>query len=243
MQLVILAAGRCKRIFDKIGKNKCLIKYKNKTLIEKIILDSSYYFEKVNIVTGYKSHLIKKQLKKYRTIKFIKNQDYNKKEMLHSIITALKNINDDVVISYSDILVSKKIWKFFKKNNLNKIMLPIKKNWKTVWKTRSKLHLNDAEHLKINKKYDLLEIGSQIKKNTKVDGQFMGLIFIPKKLIKKIIKIYTKNKFYKIQTTQFLNILLKKNFQIKCKPTNYFWYEIDDIIDLKNLKKIRSEID
>ena len=41
----------------------------------------------------------------------IHNKDYYKTEMLHSLITGLK-INDDVVISYSDILISKKYGKF-----------------------------------------------------------------------------------------------------------------------------------
>ena len=33
--------------------------------------------------------------------------------MLHSMILGLKKVKDDVVISYSDILVSKKVWKIF----------------------------------------------------------------------------------------------------------------------------------
>ena len=60
MQLIILAAGKSQRIFKKIGKNKCLIKINNKTLIEKIISESSSYFNKINIITGFKSYLIKK---------------------------------------------------------------------------------------------------------------------------------------------------------------------------------------
>jgi choline kinase len=243
MQLIILAAGKSQRIFKKIGKNKCLIKINNKTLIEKIISESSSYFNKINIITGFKSYLIKKHLNKYSNIKIIKNKDYNKKEMLHSIITGLRTINDDVVISYSDILVSKKIWKYFENSLNSEIMIPIKKNWKDIWKVRSKLFLDDAETLKINKDKYLLEIGNKIKKNTKVDGQFMGIIFIPKKYINKILNIYTKNNLEKMQTTQFLNFLLKKKIPIKCKPNNYFWYEIDDITDLKNLKKIGSKID
>ena len=53
--------------------------------------------------------------------------------MLHSLIVGLKKIKDDVVVSYSDILISKKIWKIFKDVNKNEITLPIKTNWKKVW--------------------------------------------------------------------------------------------------------------
>ena len=243
MQLIILAAGKSKRIFQAIGKNKCLIKIKNKTLIEKIISDSSFYFNKINIITGYKSYLIEKHLIKYSNLKIIKNKDYYKKEMLHSIIIGLKNINDDVVISYSDILVSKKIWKYFNSLPTDEIMLPIKKNWKNIWKIRSKLFLDDAESLKIDKNKYLLEIGNKIKKKTREEGQFMGLIYKTKKYKKKIITMYEKNRFGKMQTTQFLNLLLMKKIPVKCKLTNLFWYEIDDIIDLNNLKNTGFVID
>ena len=71
----------------------------------------------------------------------------------------------------------------------------------------------------------------------------MGLIYISKKIIKSINYLYKKHKLKNIQTTQFLNFLLKKNFKIKCSPTNLFWYEIDDMTDLKNLNKVKHKID
>ena len=37
MKLLLLAAGKSSRIFENIKKNKCLIKIKNKTLIQNII--------------------------------------------------------------------------------------------------------------------------------------------------------------------------------------------------------------
>ena len=45
----------------------------------------------------------------------------------------------------------------------------------------------------------------KIKNLKNIDGQFMGLILIPKKIITKIIKIYKKYDLKGIQTTQFLN--------------------------------------
>ena len=243
MQLIILAAGKSNRIFKKINKNKCLIEVGGSSLIEKLINDSSKYFKKINIITGFKSHLIKNKIQYNNNVNFIHNKDYYKTEMLHSLITGLKKINDDVVISYSDILISKKIWKIFEKPKQNQIFLPIKTNWQEIWKARKKNILEDAETLKVNKKKYLIEIGKKIKNLKNIDGQFMGLILIPKKIIPKIIKIYKKYDLKGIQTTQFLNFLLTQNIKIKCKSTKLFWYEIDDFTDLKNLKKIKVKID
>ena len=101
MQLIILAAGKSKRIYNKIKKNKCLIEVGGISLIEKIINDSAKYFKKTNIITGFKSILIKNKLENKDNLNFLHNKDYYKTEMLHSLITGLKKINDDVVISYS----------------------------------------------------------------------------------------------------------------------------------------------
>ena len=52
--------------------------------------------------------------------------------------------------------------------------------------------------------------------------------------------LYKKNQNSKIQFTQFINQMIKENFIIKCLNYKDFWYEIDDIQDLKNLKKIKN---
>ncbi len=237
MQLIILAAGKSSRIFGDIEINKCLIKYNKKTLIEKLINDSKKYFKKINIVLGFNPNLIKSSLKKQKKINFIKNDFYKSREMLYSIILALKKTDDDVVISYSDIIVSKKIWPFLKKKVSNEISIPTKINWKKTWIKRKKNIYDDAETLITNKKDYLIEIGKKIKKNQIIKSQFMGLLYIPKSMIKNIIKLYNKNNLHKFQTTKFLQFLINKKIQIRTFPSNFFWYEIDDLIDLKQLKK------
>jgi len=65
----------------------------------------------------------------------------------------------------------------------------------------------------------------------------MGLIFIPQKKISQIIKYYNKNKLQKMQTTDVLNLLLRKKEKVKVLPTKSFWYEFDDYEDLHNYNK------
>ena len=56
MILIILAAGKSNRIYKKIKKNKCLIKIKNKSLIQKIIDDAKKkkFISEIRIVVGFK---------------------------------------------------------------------------------------------------------------------------------------------------------------------------------------------
>ena len=93
MNLVFLAAGKSSRIFKIFKKPKCLLKIGNETLIEKLINNfKNTKIKRINIVVGSNSNMIKKYLKNYRNIKFIYNKDYSKKEMLYSMILALKKM-------------------------------------------------------------------------------------------------------------------------------------------------------
>ena len=59
MKLILLAAGKSSRIYRKLGKHKCLLKIKNKTLIEKIINGArSCGLKKIDIIVGFKKENI-----------------------------------------------------------------------------------------------------------------------------------------------------------------------------------------
>ena len=75
---------------------------------------------------GFKANMIKKRIRNFSNIKFIINQEYNSKDMLHSFILGLKRVNDDIVFSYTDIIFEKIIKvNYIKENN---IYLPVLKN-------------------------------------------------------------------------------------------------------------------
>ena len=64
----------------------------------------------------------------------------------------------------------------------------------------------------------------------------MGLIYIPSKFKKKIIKFYKQNHFKKIQTTGFLQELIDAGYEINYEVYRGKWYEFDDIEDYLNFK-------
>ncbi len=234
MKFVLLAAGKGSRIYKKINKPKCLLQINGTSLIEKIIKDiKSISKEKIHIVVGFKSNLIKKNLKKYQRLHFIDNKDYKKKEMLHSLILALQGINDDIIFSYTDIIYNKTVIKNLLHQKKN-IHLPILKNWKRVWKKRKKSFLVDGESLQINSKNFLTKIGGKIKKNSNIKYQYMGIFMIPKSEKKNLIRLYKSLNNSKLHITNFFNILLKEETKIKCIKYSGNWYEFDDWRDYKN---------
>ena len=61
--------------------------------------------------------------------------------------------------------------------------------------------------------------------------------FIPKMKINNFLKIY-KSRTNKIQTTSFINYLIKKGNYIQTYTKKYNWFEFDDYEDYKNFKKM-----
>ena len=247
MNLLILDAGKGSRLYSQIKNNKCLIKVnKEQSLLTKIINDSKKAgIKKIFIVVGFNKEKIKNKLKKYKDIKFIYNKNYNKTDMVFSMMLGLKYINDDTIVTYSDIFYDQKVLNKLLKVSKQKIILPIKKNWEEVWTVRDKLTINDAEHL-IVKRNKIFQIGKKIKKNENSKYQFMGLIYFPQNLLKSLIFFYNLLKNQKIQTTNFLNFLIKKKINIHPLILSNYWYEFDDSDDIDNfnnyakIKKIKQ---
>lgn len=235
MKLIILAAGKGSRIFKDINKNKCLVKIKKQTIIEKIINDAlSYGIKNIQVVLGYKSNFVIREIKKYKEVSFVFNKKYNSTDMVYSSMLALKKTSTDAIICYSDIIFHKLIFKKLIGSKYKDITIPYITNWKNVWKKRNKNIFEDAETFKI-KRNKLIEIGNKITtQNLKsVKGQFMGIVYLPKEKIGKIINEYKKVS-NKIQYTSFINSLIKIKIPIKIIKHNNYWYEFDDIDDLKN---------
>lgn len=233
MHFVLLAAGRSSRIYNSIKKHKCLINIKKKPIINHLINNATNEnIKNISIITGFKNILLKKKIKK-KNVNYIHNKYFTKFEMVYSIYLALKKIDDDIIISYSDIYYDKKILNLINKYKKNNLLLPIKKNWREIWNKRKKSIFDDAETLKIKNK-KLFEIGKKLNKISDAKGQFMGILFIPRKMRMSLIQIIEKYKLYKKQTTFLLNYLVKKKMDIDIISTNLSWYEFDDLSDLKN---------
>ncbi len=238
MRIIFLAAGKSNRIFNKIKKNKCLININRKPLI-KFLIDQvkKTKIKKISIITGFRAKILEKKLKNIKNIDFLFNEKFNSREMLYSLILGLKNYDEDILISYSDILFDSKIINMLLKKKTKEIKIPILKNWKKIWKIRNKDPLIDGETLFINNKGNLKSIGNKISDLKKVDYQYMGLIFIPKEKRKKVLSLYkliSHNK--KMHATGFLNFLVNKKNLIKTVVIDKGWYEFDDYEDLINYK-------
>lgn len=232
-KVVILAAGKSSRFLRSAGYMKQMIDIDGEPLIINTIkkLHKNGY-KNLEVVLGHNSKILKKLINKEDLkVKFKLNKNYNKTEMIESMLISLNSI-DDIIFFYSDIYFEEKLLKQIKNVYQKKnITIPLISNWKKIWNIRKKEIKVDAESLNIDKKNNLIEIGNPIK-NKLPKFQFMGIVYIPsnKHLIFKESYLNCKDK--KIQLTQFLNKLLTKKIIIHTIPTKSKWYEFDDFEDL-----------
>lgn len=235
MEIAILAAGKSSRFDKKFISHKCLLKIKNKSLIEKIINDSiSNGIDKISVVVGYEKEKLIKKIRN-KKINYIYNRYYGSRDMLYSLYLALLNQEDDLILSYSDIIYSKKILMKLKTiKNREKIIIPVLKNWEKIWKSRKKNIYEDCETLVFNKKKDLIEIGNKTRNKKKIMAQYMGIIYIPFQFKKLLVDEIKKVKNNKLHITHFLNKIIKKYNNIKIIETKDLWYEFDDVSDYES---------
>tara|TARA_B110000971_G_C19950824_1_gene473267 strand:+ start:383 stop:1120 length:738 start_codon:yes stop_codon:yes gene_type:complete len=238
MDITFLAAGMGQRFTGRSVKHKCLVNILSKSLITRLVQNAyKVGIKNINLITGHNSQSIQKHLGKYK-INFIKNDFYKSTNISHSIYLALLNspINNDLIISYSDIYYKKDLLQVFLKKKYHNIMVPVLNNWQLVWRCRNESILQDAENLKTKDKI-ILSIGGKILNKKKVKYQYMGLIFIPKEKKKKIINFIKKKGASKLDATSLLNKLIKDKFIINYEPYDGMWYEFDKLKDEKNFPR------
>ena len=240
MKVIILAAGSGNRLKPYTNdKPKCMVellgkpilKYQVETLnalgLDDILVVGGYHIEKIK---GFK-------------FKIIKNEQYDCTNMVSSLFCAedFINQNEDLIISYSDIIFEKEVLKNLLKSNAP-IAISVDKNWSNLWQTRMENPLDDAETLKIKDEIYVRELGKKPKNIQEIEGQYMGLIKIRSDFISEFCNTwhsldkkdtYDGQDFKNMYMTSFLQVFINRGIKVEAAFTNGGWLEIDTKDDLE----------
>jgi choline kinase len=241
MKLIILAAGQGTRLRPLTNnKPKCMVEYKNKPIIDYILdVSKKCKLDNIAVINGYKKEVLEEYLKDEK-LSFYTNDNFNTTNMVSTLFCAEDFMDDDVIISYSDIIYTKEVLEKLINSN-NDFDVVVDKDWKSLWSQRMENPLDDAETLKI-KNGKIIELGKKPKNYDEIEGQYIGLIKISKKILNKVIEFYNNldkkdmydNKdFNNMYMTSFIQMMIDNNFSITPIFINGSWIEIDCIEDLK----------
>lgn len=244
--MLIVAAGQGTRLRPLTNEiPKCMVKYKNKSIINYILeTTKSCGIKDIGIINGYKHQVLENYLKSEK-VDFFTNKNYDKTNMVSSLFCAEKFMNDDLIISYADIIYKKDILEKLinAKNNFSVI---VDRKWKELWSLRMENPLDDAETLKI-KNGNIIEIGKKAYSYNDIEGQYIGLFKISKKIVNKVIKFYHNlNKegsydgknFENMFMTSFIQMIVDNLLNVTPIFIDGGWIEIDSLDDLIKLEKI-----
>ena len=249
MKMLIVAAGQGTRLRPLTNHvPKCMVKYKNKSII-KYILDAakSCGIKDIAIINGYKSEVLESYLKSEK-LNFFTNKNYDTTNMVSSLFTAQEYMNDDLIISYADIIYNKDILEKLI-NSKDNFSVVIDRKWKELWSIRMENPLDDAETLKI-KNENIVEIGKKAYSYDEIEGQYIGLFKISKKIIHQVIKFYHNldkegsydgKNFDNMFMTSFIQLIIDNLLNVTPLFIDGGWIELDSLSDLKKLEKIDEE--
>jgi choline kinase len=244
MKLIILAAGQGTRLRPlTLEKPKCMVQYQSKPIINYILETAKICnIDNISIICGYKKDILKSHLSDYK-IDFFDNDNFDSTNMVSTLFCAEEFMDDDIIISYSDIIYKKEVLKklIISEGNFNVV---IDKNWKELWKLRMDNPLNDAETLKIENN-KIIEIGKKPKNFSEIQGQYIGLIKISKKFVSDFVKfyksldrslIYDGKDFHNIYMTSLIQLMINKLIHVSPVYISGQWIEIDSLEDLEAYK-------
>ena len=177
--------------------------------------------------------------------KVISNPRYFETNMAWTLFCAEEELEGDIIIAYGDIVYSPNVLQSLLDCNED-IALTVDLDWESYWRARNENPLDDAETLKI-KNGNIIEIGKKAHTYNDIEGQYIGLIKISKKILNKVVKFYDildrgasydgKN-FDNMYMTSFIQMIINNLLNVKPTFINGGWIEIDSLDDLKNLEKI-----
>ncbi len=239
MKAIILAAGSGTRL-KLLTKNrpKCMVNILEKPLISyQLKTLKSCKVREIYIVAGYLNKKIS-----FKDVNLILNKDYLFTNMVHSLFCAKEILNsgEDILISYGDIIYTKKLLSEFITSNYE-INIAIDISWKEYWAERMSNPLDDAESLKLDLNQNILEIGKKTKNYSDINGQYMGLLKIKSRVAKKLYsiwdnldkkKVYEDRSFNQMYMTTFIQHLINIGIEVKAIPFARGWVEIDSPSDI-----------
>lgn len=241
MKAIILAAGtgtRLGKYTENLPKGmlsfagKPLIRWQIETLktcgIKDIIIVKGYMSEKINF-SGVKCYI---------------NKDYANTNMVETLFKAEKEMNDEILVCYSDILYEKRVINYILKNNVD-IGVTVDKDYLKYWKARLTRPEEDIESLVIEDG-KIVELGEPNCGIDKAKFRYVGLIKFSKRGIKALKRVYHENKdkyfnkdekwlrsksFKKAYMTCLIQAIIEAGYEVRPIIIMRGWLEFDTVED------------
>jgi len=238
MKAIILAAGEGTRLRPLTAdRPKAMVPYRGRPILDyEIEALSACGVNDIVVVTGYCAGAVERP-----GIRTAHNAEFATTNMVWSLFCAEPELDDDLIISYGDIVYGPSIVRAL-------IAAPhpfattIDLDWRRLWAARMEDPLTDAETLKLGSDGRIIEIGRKPTSYDDIHGQYMGLIKIERSFLHRVRtfyhsmdrhRTYDGKPFERMFMTSFLQALIDDGCVLTAVPIRGGWLEIDNLPDLE----------
>lgn len=245
MKAMILAAGegtRLKKYTENLPKG--MLTFMGKTIIERQIeMYRGCGIDDIIIVRGFAAEKIG-----YEGVKYYINEDYANTNMVESLMVAKDEFDDDIVLSYSDILFEEQMLKAML-SSTEDFVVAVDNDWKRYWLKRYGRVDFDTESLSIDRKGNIVQLGLENPKFEDIDARYIGLLKFSKEglqYIKKIMEDAYLNfgekpwqqsgkTVRKAYMTDLIQAIISSGKRVKAEGFSNGWLEFDTNEDYENV--------
>lgn len=247
MKAVILAAGqgiRLKKYTENLPKG--MLYFMGKTIIERqIAIYQKCGIDKIIVVRGFEADKIN-----YDGVTYYTNEDYANTNMVESFMAARKEFDDDMIVSYSDILFEEQMLRQMMESKED-FAVAVDDNWKIYWKKRYGKVDFDTESLCLDKNSNIVELGLENPSIEEIDARYIGLLKFSKEGLKYIGKILEEayqnyedkpwkqsgKAVRKAYMTDLFQAVIESGYPVKAERFQNGWIEFDTNEDYENVCK------
>jgi choline kinase len=237
MKAIILAAGQGARLRPLTDdRPKCMVEYQGKPLIEHVVhaLRQSGV-DDIIAIRGYKPEALR-----CAGVRFYDNPRYASTNMVSTLFCAEPELDDDTIISYSDIVYSPSVIRRLMSADAE-LAVVIDRDWRRLWQERMDDPLDDAETLRLDAQGHILELGKKARSYEDIEGQYIGLLKVAASAWPKLRAFYHRldrqlvydgKDFDNMYMTSFVQAVIDRLMPVLAVPIQGGWLEIDVPSDL-----------
>lgn len=247
VRAIILAAGRGTRMKHMTSSlPKCLaIRFNGKTLLQTQLetLRKGGVFDIV-VVRGYEGNKVK-----YPKVKYVWNYEFDRNNILGSLMMAAEELEGDVIVSYSDIWYEESVLKKMLRVNKD-IAIGVDIDWKDYYEGRKDHPIEEAENVIFDSDNRVIKIGKIGASGVEVHGEFIGMMklsargcVILKEYYQRAKLLYDGKPFQRAKEfrlaylTDLLQDMADAGIPIHCEIIGSKWKEIDTLEDFRKVKQ------
>lgn len=217
---------------------KGMLSLGNKTLIElQIEVLKQVGLDDIVIVTGYQAEKIM-----YGEVRYCQNPNYATTNMVESLLCARKEMIDDLLVAYSDIIYTPELATAVISSG-HDIGVAVDQAWRDYWMLRYGSTETDLESLSVSPEGMITEIGRPLESSEGLQYRYIGLLRFSRAGVAELLDLYDRrrqegtcwkqsgNSFANGYMTDLLDGAIASGLTVRPVIASGGWLEFDTVQD------------